>query len=425
MVRDERKLTARRAVEALRNGVPNRAAVETLGCRQPKAETAFDELLNRAGDAGSGSGRAQGMLVSGDFGAGKSHLLAHLERRALAQGFVCSTVAVSKETPLYDLGKVFRSAVENARMPDRGGRLFEELGAAADRDSAHFAAFVEWVETAASDGVLHGIFPAAVAVYEGARNPEINARIESFWAGDRIRVSEIKQGLRPLGQGRRYAFRAPKVSELPPQRLRFAVELMRGAGYRGWVVLLDEIELVGSYSLLQRGRSYAELARWLGQVPGDACPGLIAVGTVTGDFAAAIIGPDGKHDREGAGRRLADSRHADRVRPAEAGMRLLERKCVRLSAPTADDVRDTLETLRRLYGEAYAWEAPRLETGARGVGVQARMRYKVRAAINAWDLLRIYPDSRPETVGGEFRHAYRENRDLEGESVDDAGDAQE
>ena len=54
MVRDERKLTARRAVEALRNGVPNRAAVETLGCRQPKAEAAFAELLNRAGDAGAG-----------------------------------------------------------------------------------------------------------------------------------------------------------------------------------------------------------------------------------------------------------------------------------------------------------------------------------------------------------------------------------
>jgi hypothetical protein len=100
-------------------------------------------------------------------------------------------------------------------------------------------------------------------------------------------------------------------------------------------------------------------------------------------------------------------------------MRLLDRKCVRLSAPTADDVRDTLETLRRLYGEAYGWEAPRLEGRARGVGIQARMRYKVRAAINAWDLLRIYPDSRPETVGGEFRHAYREDTSLEGESGED------
>ena len=88
-------------------------------------------------------------------------------------------------------------------------------------------------------------------------------------------------------------------------------------------------------------------------------------------------------------------------------------------------VGDTLETLRQLYGEAYGWEAPRLETRVRGVGIQARMRYKVRAAINAWDLPRICPDSRPETVGGEFRHAYHEDTDLEGESVDDAEHAEE
>ena len=423
MDRDDGKLTTRRAIEALRNGVPNRAAVEMVGCRQPKAEAAFAELLAGAEDARVPSAHVQGMLVSGDFGAGKSHLLVHLERQALAQGFVCSRVAVSKETPLYDLGKVFKSAVDNARMPDREGRLFEELGTVADRGSESFAGFLEWVETAESKGVLHRVFPASVAVYDSRRDPERNARIESFWAGDRIRVSDVKDGLRLIGQGQRCAFRTPRAAELPPQRLRFAVELMRGARYKGWVVLLDEIELVGSYSPLQRGRSYAELTRWLGHAAGDACPGLVAVATVTGDFASAILGPDGKNDREGAARRLAVSRYADRVRRAEAGMRLLERKCIRLSAPTADDVRDTLETLRRIYSDAYGWEAPRLETSVRGVGIQARMRYKVRAAINQWDLLRIYPGSRPETVGGEFHHAYEENADLERESGDDAEDA--
>ena len=55
------------------------------------------------------------MLISGDFGSGKSHLLTHLEQQALSQGFVCSKVAISKETLLYDLGKVLKSAVDNGR----------------------------------------------------------------------------------------------------------------------------------------------------------------------------------------------------------------------------------------------------------------------------------------------------------------------
>ena len=47
------------------------------------------------------------------------------------------------------------------------------------------------------------------------------------------------------------------------QRLRFAAKLLAAAGYAGWVVLFDEVELIGRYSLQQRAKSYAELARWV------------------------------------------------------------------------------------------------------------------------------------------------------------------
>lgn len=114
--------TARLAVEALRNGVPNREAVRELGCSQPRAEARFVEMLDRAADAGNPPANAQGMLVSGDFGTGKSHLLTHLEYLALSRNFVCSKVTVSKETPFYDLGKVFAPAVESGRLPDGSGQ---------------------------------------------------------------------------------------------------------------------------------------------------------------------------------------------------------------------------------------------------------------------------------------------------------------
>ncbi len=121
-------LASRLALEALRNGVPNRDAVRLLGCNQPQAEAKCAELLAKANDSANPPGNALGMLVSGDFGAGKSHLLTYLEHQALSQGFVCSRVAISKETPLYDLAKVFKSAVESGRMPKRNGRLMEEIG---------------------------------------------------------------------------------------------------------------------------------------------------------------------------------------------------------------------------------------------------------------------------------------------------------
>ena len=212
----------------------------------------------------------------------------------------------------------------------------------------------------------------------------------------------------------------PKAAELPPQRTRFIIELIKTAGYKGWVVLLDEIELTAQYSLLQRGRSYAELSRWLGQTSGQRYPGLVVVGTVTGDFALEIISPDGsKKDRDYVAPRL-EARYNHLVSVAETGMRLIEYECIPLNEPTDDDVHDTMERLREIYSTAYGWDAPKLPTQERGAGYQNRMRYKVRTSINEWDLLRLYPDYAPDTHVREFHHSYEENTDLEKTTKDDA-----
>ena len=410
----------RQALEALRNGVPNRTAVEMLGCNQPQAERRFAEMLIKTADRDDPPNGALGMLVSGDFGSGKSHLLTHFEHQALEKGFVCSRVAVSKETPLYDLGKVFKSAVDNGRAPDRNGRLIEELGQALRPYSSDYAGFFQWANDAAGAGSLSPMFPASLLVHERSRDLELNGEIESFWAGDRVKVSRVKDGLRQIGQLQSYSFRAPKASELPPQRLRFFTELIKGAGYRGWVVLLDEIELVGQYSLLQRGRSYAEITRWQGQITEQPYPGLVCVSAVTEDFASAIISIDGKNDTDYVGARLS-SRYADLAPHAETGMRLLEGECLPLAQLTDGDVRKTVATIRRIYSSAYGWDAPELPERARGAGHQNRMRYNVRAAINEWDLLRLYPDAQPETESDDFRYTYEENPDLEREAQDDPG----
>ena len=418
-----RKFKCLRALEALRNGVPNRDAVKLLGCNQPDAESRFDDMLTQVSDTDNPHSSAMGMVVSGDFGTGKSHLLNHLEDRALSKGFVCSKVVISKETPLYDLGKVFKSAVDNGRMPDRSGRLIEELGHALKPDTQEYAKFFQWANETKSNG-LNQIFPASLLVHERSNDFELNNEIEYFWSGDRIKVSRVKDGLRQIGQLQSYSFRAPKATELPPQRLCFVIELIKAAGYKGWVLLLDEIELVGSYSQLQRGRSYAELTRWLGEAVDELYPGLVTVGTVTGDFAPFVISPGGdKKDRDYVVPKLA-VRYSGIIPRAETGMRLLERECIPLVQPNDTEIQHTIDKLRDLYSAAYDWEAPNLKAESRGAGYQNRMRYKVRASINQWDLLRHYPDYVPETEGDEFRHTYVENVDLEKESKDDADIAQ-
>lgn len=394
----------RLALEALRNGVPNRHAVRMLGCNQCEVESRFRHALADVDEHG-------GMLVSGDFGSGKSHILTHFEHLALAQNFVCSKVAISKETPLYDLGRVFTAAVESARMPDRSGRLIEELASALPH-SPGLDAFRNWAHDAAASERISPIFPATLAVHERSGDSELRSAVESFWGGDRILISRVRAGLREIDELDTYRFRAPRAPELPPQRLRFAIELIKGAGYRGWVVLLDELELIGSYSILQRGRAYAEVARWLGEMRADRYPGLAVAGTVTEDFASAVISADGKQDSDYIGPRLRNNpRHALLAPSAETGMRLLERSCVALQPPTDADVSATVERLRRIYARAYGWQPPTLDADASGAGFQGRMRYKVRSAINQWDLKRLVPGVQISTEIDEFSQDFAEDPD--------------
>lgn len=405
-------LARRRAIEALRNGVPNSDAVRQLGCNQQAIEDRFRETLGDAKDGRS----ADGMLVAGDFGVGKSHLLAHLEHIALDEGFVCSSVAVSKETPFYDLSKVLKAAVDNATVPQRTGRLVEELELAEKQNTDRFADFVASVARSTFKGDLHGVFEASLMAYIRSRDPELKSWIEGFWAGDRIRVALIKAGLREIGERKYIGVRTPKAAELPPQRLRFLVEMIKGAGYAGWVILLDELELLASYSVLQRGRSYAELSRWLDI---SNHPGLVTVGTVTPDFHTTVISSHGKNDAENAPPKLqARPRFESIVSDAINGMDALGSRCMQLQSPADEEVRAAIETLRELYSEAYGWEAPEHHPVAGSVSAQNRMRYKVRAAINEWDLKRLFPDWRPE-IESEVHHVrYDEQSDVGAEAGD-------
>lgn len=281
---DERT-KARRAIEALRSGVPNRDAVRYLGSTQAEIERRFEEEL----DATRDEPRGGGLIVSGDFGSGKSHLLEYLKHRALERRFVASKVVISKETPLYDPSKVFRSAAMNAMLPDRRGAAVNEIAQSLDFENPRYTEFYRWVDS--PEAGLNERFAASLYLFEhaGQRDLGFADRIVRFWSGDNIGVPELRRKLRECGASTIWTFSKISVRELGRQRFRFLAELIRAAGYAGWALLFDEVELIGRYSLLQRGRSYAEIARWTRDFGREPLPGVVAVCAITDDFDAAVL----------------------------------------------------------------------------------------------------------------------------------------
>ncbi len=417
---DGDRLARRRAVEALRSGVPNADAVLALGSGQAEIEDRFTGLVENIDDPRHGRRSRASMLLGGGFGEGKSHLLTHLGHLATSAGFVVSTVVISKETPLHDPAKVLRAAVESAVAPDGARDVVAEAAAALDPDSPGYAELLRWLRGPGRD--LNERFDATLLLHQrltgdapGA-DEEFLDTIVRFWSGDPLPVPALRRQLKAVGEAKTFTFSPVKARDLARQRLRFIPRLLRAAGRTGWVVLLDEVELIGRYSLLQRGRSYAELARWLdGDPANQGAEPLVVVAAMTDDFEAAVL--SGKNDREVLPGRLRDKQtdeYAEMSALAEAGMEHIERDLLSLVPPDEAELDRAYRTLRQLHGGAYGWEPPDV-VGLQRLGA-TRMRQHVRAWINEWDLVRLDPGYRPTTDVVEVPGDYRELDELDDDS---------
>lgn len=407
-----------RVIESLRAGVPSPGAVKALGCPQPTVKSKFQQMLQDAQASIHKGWTTKGMLIEGGFGTGKSHLLESLRHMALDSRFICSKVVISKETPLYSPALMFRAAIESADIPQKRGDALAEVAADLNFRSPQYADFYEWVHR--QGGEIDGRFAATVFLYERMVNdPELSHRMIRFWAGDPLSDAEIKRYLKSCDSNVSYRFERISPMEMALQRFKFVSRLMIAAGYSGWILLIDEAEIIGRYSFKQRAQSYAELARWLGRLEASSFAdlgyksGLAAVMALTDDFQSAIL--DEKGDREKVPEKLRETgSETDLVlsRQAEQGMRLIECERIPLVGPYEQLVEEIYHKIRSIHGSAYGWEPPQVPTIERLSST--RMREYVKGWITEWDLKRLDPNQKVEIELTEIRQDYSEDIELEG-----------
>jgi len=403
----------RRAIEALRNGVPNRDAVTVLGCNQPEIEDKFRSQLQKTKQAIANGGKNEGIMIAGEFGAGKSHLLEYLMHLALEQNFVCSKVVISKETPLFDPLKLYRAAVGSAVVPGKRGSVMTEIATGLKFNSDLYADFYQWIHQKAA---LNSRFAASLFLFERMPNdPELRNRIIRYWSGDKMGAGEIKKYLKACREPVTYKIDSITGKELALQSFKFAARLIMAAGYSGWVLLIDEVELVSRYSLMQRAKSYAELARWMGKLEESNYAGLAVVSSITADFQSKVL--EGIDDFEKVpGRLRVKGTESDLLlaSQAERGMRVIQNELARLKAPDSTTLDQTYEKVRSIHANAYDWNPPPVPSVER-LG-STRMRQYIRGWITEWDLKRLDRDYNPEIEVGIVEQDYSEDKNLEVET---------
>ncbi|MHB8451644.1 MAG: BREX system ATP-binding domain-containing protein, partial [Mycobacteriales bacterium] len=224
--------------------------------------------------------------------------------------------------------------------------------------------------------------------------------------------ADRRRRLKEAGAAVTYSLGKVKERDLAVQRFRFLSRLTQAAGHRGWVVLLDEVELIGRYSALQRAKSYAELARWVRGDRDDPGAPIIAVLTTVDDFETQVL--IGKNDVELIPKRLRGKGTVEAellAGLAESGMRIIEREQVQLQPPGRDELDRTYAQLKQIHADAYGWNPPDI------AGLERlpsnRMRQYVRAWINEWDLRRLDPTYQPETTAAGLAIDLSEDTDVE------------
>lgn len=399
---------ARRIIEALRCGIPNAQAVEVLGSHQPLIESRFQRLLSEPQSVPAG------LVISGGFGTGKSHTLEFLYQQALRQNFVCSRITINKETPLHDPSRLFRAAAGSAVVPGRCGNGIREAARSIDYAGDRYRELSNW--TRSNDLLIDSRLGASLAICESPKSEsEARDRILQFWSGDPIGSAYVRDCLRQVRPSLVGPFRTATQKDLALQKFQFVSRLILSAGYRGWVVLVDEVELIGCYSQLQRARSYCELARFAGCLPTFTCPQSIFVFAMTDDFDAAVL--ERKGDFTQAPTSLAERPPlADLAPLSKLGMNTIRSGALTLTAPEPSEMGTLYGKLKVLHGEAYGWNPP--EVGWPERLSTTRVRQYVKSWITEWDMSRMYPGENVVIEQVDVTTDYAENIDEGADSVD-------
>jgi hypothetical protein len=382
-------LEARTAIEALRAGVPNRAAIRQLGTEQTAIEHAFEAALSAAwADAipargGTGAG---GIGMAGGFGTGKSHLLGYLAEVARQQGFVVSRIVVSKETPLSHPGHVLAAALRDAALPDRpDAPIAACLTVLRERPEALDA--MEVAVNTPGPGFAPIFAACLFLVRRGATPPETLRRIAHLWSGAKASIPAVRKALVAAGAGRTYPLKAIPAAALTEQLLRFVPLLFRAVGYAGWCILLDEVELIGRYTPLQRALAYAVLGAWLGLDGKRRYPGIVVTYAITDDFVTAVV--NARQDSEKLPERLQLKGRLAEAALTLPAIRHIERTVLqnRLLPPTPNDLAACHDKVQQLYSTAYQWPAPPLPQMERTSS--RTLRQYIKGWITQWDLRRL------------------------------------
>ena len=386
-------MEARHIIEALRSGVPSRAVGQYFSEARPKVIRDISGRLDMVCE----QGKSNGMIISGKYGEGKTHLLNTVFNLAHSNNMVVSYLSLSKETPMDKLYLVYQKLVQNTYLPKRQQPGFmHEL----EKISANSPVANEMLLYAAKQletDKLYYLFRSYLNTEDSDEKFLLQADLE----GDFIANVPLKKIYRRIfNQPVKYNVNFTKTKHCKDY-FAFMSHLFTQMGYHGWAVLIDETELMGRLGKKARLNAYRNMANFL--LP-DRCPeSTFSIFALSASYAEDVI--EAKHEYENLALIYPEEQE-----PARTVLDLLSR-APQLLPLTKEEIYEVLYKIQDFHGRAYEW-TPNLSVDSLEEVTQAGgylLRTKIRAAIEFLDQLYQYGKAGKTTVNELGEEVYTED----------------
>lgn len=384
---------ARHIIEALRSGIPSRAVGQYFSEARPRIMREISERL----DTVSEQGKSSGMIISGKYGEGKTHLLNTVFNLAHSNNMVVSWLSLSKETPMDKLYLVYQKLIGNTYLPKRQQPGFmHEL----EKISSNSPVANEMLLYAAKQletDKLYYLFRSYLNTEDSDEKFLLQADLE----GDFIANVPLKKIYKRIfNQTVKYNVNFTKTKHCRDY-FSFMGHLFTQMGYHGWVILIDETELMGRLGKKARLNAYRNMADFL--LP-EKCPeSTFSIFALSASYAEDVI--EGKHEYENLAMIYPEA-----PEPAKTVLDMLSR-APQLLPLTRDEIHEILYKIQDFHGKAYEW-TPGLSIDSLTESTQSGgylLRTKIRAAIEFLDQLYQYGKAGKTTINELGEEMYTED----------------
>ena len=369
---------AQRIIEALRSGVSSRSVGQYFSSARPDIMSKLSRTIDKVSNAEESSG----MIISGKYGEGKTHLLNTVFNMAQDNNMVVSMISLSKETPFDKLYLVYKKLINNTYLPKRMQPGFDHVLQNITPNSKEASDMVLFASKHLETDKLFYVLRSYLNVDDADDKYLLKLDIE----GDFISNTYLRQIYKRI-------FSKSVKYTVPFSKTRHTMDyftmlshMFKLLGYNGWVILFDETELLGRLSKKARLAAYKNMAPFLFPEKYSQLESTFTMFALGASFMEDVI--ESKHDFEN----LAES-YVDRStrEPVEKVLKQIA-DAPQLQPLTQNEIISILQKVEEFHSRAYDWK-PEIDMDDFLKSTESRgylLRTRIRAALEYLDQIYQY-----------------------------------